>query len=1071
MKTKTIIRFTVLCLLMLALFPVFAQDIEVFPQLGHSSVNSVAFSSDGRWVLSGSFDNNVKLWDAVTGREIRTFVGHTEGVLSVAFSPDGGRVLSGSQDNTVKMWDVATGREIRTFTGHTGDVRSVAFSPDGRQILSGSDYSYSNSTVKLWDAATGQEIRTFGHTGSVYSVAFSPDGRQILSSSTDKTVKLWDAATGREIRTFAVHDGYGFAQSVAFSPDGRQFLSGSDKTVKMWDVATGREIRNFAGHTGDVESVAYSPDGRQFLSGSSDKTVKMWDVATGREIRNFAGHTGYVRSVAFSPDGRQMLSGSWDNTIRLWDAVTGREIRTFVRHIGSVKSVAFSPDTRQVLSGYHDSTIKLWDVATGRENRTITGHTGAVDSVAFSPDGRQFLSGSTDKTVKMWDVATGREIRTFTGHTGGVRSVAFSPDGRQVLSGCSFYTVKMWNVATGREIWTFKEPGDYANYAESVAFSPDGRQILSIFYGGRIRMWDAATGREIRAFSVGGAGSGDSVAFSPDGRQILTDYMNNIKMWDAATGREIRTFTGHTGAVYAVAFSSDGRQILSGSTDKTVKMWDAATGREIKTFTGHTGAVRSVAFSPDGKQVFSGSHDGTIRLWDTATGNEIAQFISFTDGEWIAITPEGYYNASPKGDQYLNIRIGNNVYGIDQYRQTFYKPALVALALSGDRNAYLAANKNSGSIQNASAAPPTVTILSPSSGTAASAARTSISVSVDGGSQSLQYVTVKVNGTIVARDMGVTPQGAKGLAPVARLAVLADGNVNKKQARFNLDIPLDPGDNTIEVLAFNGYSEGRALVEVSYRTTQNVLPNLYILSVGVSRYADSSIPSLKYAANDAKNITAAFKAQEGKCFGSVKSLIIADGADREPTSDNIRDGMDFLGNAGVNDVMVLFLSGHGGTDNRGNFFFLPGNTTFNQDGTPQRSRIIPNSDLQDVLAFPGKKLVFIDSCYSGGIAGKQVGGVDNEVLINSLMDNAPVIFTSSSKTEQSWEWDNARLGLFTHVLLQGLSGAADTNKDRNITIEELGEYVKKTVPGMKAGQNPYYLMPTGYRNFVIAEAR
>jgi uncharacterized caspase-like protein len=117
--------------------------------------------------------------------------------------------------------------------------------------------------------------------------------------------------------------------------------------------------------------------------------------------------------------------------------------------------------------------------------------------------------------------------------------------------------------------------------------------------------------------------------------------------------------------------------------------------------------------------------------------------------------------------------------------------------------------------------------------------------------------------------------------------------------------------------------------------------------------------------------------------------------------------------------------------------------------------------------------VFIDSCYSGGIAGKQVGSVDNEVLINSLMENenTPVIFTSSSKTEQSWEWEPARLGLFTHVLLQGLSGAADANKDKNITVEELGEYVKKTVPGMQAGQNPYYLMPRGYRDFVIAETR
>jgi uncharacterized caspase-like protein len=286
-----------------------------------------------------------------------------------------------------------------------------------------------------------------------------------------------------------------------------------------------------------------------------------------------------------------------------------------------------------------------------------------------------------------------------------------------------------------------------------------------------------------------------------------------------------------------------------------------------------------------------------------------------------------------------------------------------------------------------------------------------------------------------------------------------------------MDIPLDPGSNTIEVLAFNGFSEGRALATVSYVTAQKNLPNLYILSVGVSRYADNSIPSLQYAANDAKGIVAAFKAQEGRRFASVKSLIIADGADKEPTSDNIRDGMDFLRGAGQNDVMMLFLSGHGGTDDQGSFFFMPANMGFNQNGAPQRSRIIPNSELQDVLRFPGQKLVFIDSCFSGGLQGKQMGGVDNETLINSLKDDAPVVFTSSSKTERSWEHDPAKMGLFTYALLQGMSGAADANKDGKITIAELGDYVKKTVPGVRDTQHPYYLSPPGYRDFVVAETK
>jgi WD40 repeat protein len=100
---------------------------------------------------------------------------------------------------------------------------------------------------------------------------------------------------------------------------------------------------------------------------------------------------------------------------------------------------------------------------------------------------------------------------------------------------------------------------------------------------------------------------------------------------------------------------------------------------------GHSYWVNSVTFSPDGKYALSGSYDFTTRIWNIATGKEIAQFVGFDDGEWVVLTPEGYYNASPKGSQYLNVRVDNNVYGIDDYGATFYRPDLVQAALEGGR--------------------------------------------------------------------------------------------------------------------------------------------------------------------------------------------------------------------------------------------------------------------------------------------------------------------------------------------------------------------------------------------------
>ena len=142
---------------------------------GHSdSVTSVAFSPDGKQVVSGSGDETVRLWDTATGALLQTLEGHTRSVTSVAFSPDGKQVVSGSDDGTVRLWDTATGAPLQTLEGHSEYVTSVAFSPDGKQVVSGSG----DGTVRLWDTATGAPLQTLkGHTRSVSSVAFSPDGK------------------------------------------------------------------------------------------------------------------------------------------------------------------------------------------------------------------------------------------------------------------------------------------------------------------------------------------------------------------------------------------------------------------------------------------------------------------------------------------------------------------------------------------------------------------------------------------------------------------------------------------------------------------------------------------------------------------------------------------------------------------------------------------------------------------------------------------------------------------------------------------------------------------------------
>jgi WD40 repeat protein len=238
----------------------------------------LALSQGGKWFVTGhQHDTVVRMGEVQSGKEVKTFEGHTAGVYAVAFSPDEIRIVSGSNDKSLRLFDVKTGAELRRFQGITDMVRSVDFSPDGKQIVSG-HYGAADSSfpVRLWDADKGNEIRSYkGHEKDVTAVLFLPDQRAILSASMDGTAILWDSRTGKEIRRLSHAGGiYG----AAVSPDGRRALTAgfTDRKVRLWDLQSGKELRAFEGHIGAVLGVAFSADGRLALSSDSRCTVRLW---------------------------------------------------------------------------------------------------------------------------------------------------------------------------------------------------------------------------------------------------------------------------------------------------------------------------------------------------------------------------------------------------------------------------------------------------------------------------------------------------------------------------------------------------------------------------------------------------------------------------------------------------------------------------------------------------------------------------------------------------------------------------------------------------------------------------
>ena len=595
---------------------------------GHLSyVTSVASSSDGKQIVTGSVDGKAILWDKVYGNKVRTFGGKTGGIWSVACSPDGKQIVTGCGDNVVRVWEKETGREALTLKGHSGAPTAVAFSPDGKWILSS---RCSDGLTKVWNAATGQDRLTLqSPKGFSNSAAFSPDSKHIATERQSDT-SIWDIVTGRKLITLKGNSHSGTA--VAFSPDGRHVATSEsvDSLARVWDTTTGRQTLTLAGHKDMITSLAFSPDGKQIVTGSDDRTARIWDAATGQAQVIFKGHTGAVTSVAFSPDGKEIVTGSEDNTARVWE-VARQETLTVTEHTGGVYAAAYSPNGQQIVTGGLDSNARVWNATTGKIKFTLKGHTGIIVAAAFSPDGRQIATGSHDNTVILWDALTGQRLRRLNGHKGPVTSVAFSPDGARIATGSQDCTVRLWESRTGEPARLFRAPDTGPMLLSShgnrlgmypVAFSPDSKYLLTAGWSFDLLLWDTATGKQ--RFTLPKPDDSfnrtatleSSAAFSPDGHRIVTSNGDKTaRIWDAGTGQLIRTLKGHTSFVSSVAFSPDSKRIVTGSWDTTAKIWDSETGQETLTLKGHTGHVLSAMFSPDGKHILTGSEDATARVW------------------------------------------------------------------------------------------------------------------------------------------------------------------------------------------------------------------------------------------------------------------------------------------------------------------------------------------------------------------------------------------------------------------------------------------------------------------------
>jgi WD40 repeat protein/beta-lactamase regulating signal transducer with metallopeptidase domain len=502
------------------------------------TVSGVAFDPAGK-VLAFCGNGNVHVCrtDGATLYQIRT----ADFAVGVAFSPDGKTLATRGRNQQARLWEVESGKELfplgdpatpgRVVGAGTivlasplataPEVRDVAFSPDGTRVVTAA-----GGTVRLWTAATGKELPlSDGHHGPLTAVALSPDGKTAVSWGTDGVIRRWEAATGKPLGAFPLPPG---TTTATLSADGRTVAAaGTDNTIRLIETATGNESARFKGHARGTSALAFSPDGKVLAERGGDGLIRLYDPSGGGELRQFAAEAAPTPTVSgavvvaapgrlpgaaaspglvFSPDGKLLASSGGASgavlarpvaavappgartargTINLFDVATGKVVRK-IELIQTVVSYAFSPDGRVLAAENADESISLFEVASGKERArlgkaasapaapvampaqvrvAVAGGAGFAEpagpaTLAFSPDGRALVGRGPDRSVRVWDATGGMEVGQFKGHDGRVGTLAFSPDGKAVASGSTDTTVLLWDAAALRKDLPAPQPAE-----------------------------------------------------------------------------------------------------------------------------------------------------------------------------------------------------------------------------------------------------------------------------------------------------------------------------------------------------------------------------------------------------------------------------------------------------------------------------------------------------------------------------------------------------------------------------------------------------------------------------------
>ena len=1050
--------------------PVFSQNPEVVLTTGHTDqVNTVDFSKDGRWLATGGNDNNIKLWDVRTAREYRTLAGSDGRIVDVHFTKDSRKIGALNYNEQLRVWECKSGKELFVIDGISSTSESFQFVRNDSLVF----FVTNNHEFALADANSGKILIKKKMEWMPMRMVASPDGKWIYAlDHTGKLIELSmpDFSEHRSTQLFTTFQ-YSPARLMV-DPTGKWLAAAyDDQTVRIYATAELKEKKVLMGHQSRLVDLCFSSDGKRLFSVDHFGFIRSWDPESGKQL--FAMEKKYVsiRRMCMHPF-ENILAYTAFKDVFYMEAVTGKDLKVFRSKANRVLSMSYDQKGKFLATAYDDLSIKLWDL----EKLRITKQLDGFFPVCFNSSGNRLICMSNQIRLKVYDAENGTSIKDLDTDSELIQNLSCSNNDRFVAGAGFLGVIKIWDLESGKMV---RKLNGHVNGVYATAWSPDDRFLVSCGMDQTVRVWDMEKGNEIATLS-GHEVLVHDVAFSPDGKYFASvAWDKTVRIWETGSWKIWKELKGHINIVTAVTFSGDSKYVISGGgnnvvapADNSIRVWDVSTGSEVCVFRNPTGQINHLEAERKGNLLFSCSNDGMVKVWDLKKCTEIGSLISANKTDHIIVTPDHYYTASRGAFASVSFRIDDQLFPFEQFDMRLNRPDIVASRIGKTPanlvNAFNYVYRKRLERLNfreedfgTKFQVPEVFLDRSALVSLTTTEELKFPVKLSDATEKLDRLLVRVNGVPLNGPAGIDLR-----------------RYNSRSIDMEVAISLLPGTNHVHVSCVNEKGAESLLHEFEVvRGGASKSNKVYVVAIGVGDYSDDQF-DLKYPAKDAKDFISRIRSTNDKT-ADIRSLLLCDKQVTREALDSIRN---FIAAAGSQDVVILFLAGHGVLDVDYNYFFATEDIDFSNPGV----RGIAYEQIEKLFALipAQRKLLIMDTCHSGeldktelekekqvevevknvqfravgaGVKQRQMAGGSSTEMMQLLFadvkdQTGTVVISSSGGAEFSMESDEWKNGLFTYCILSaGSDFSADINHDKRISVSELRQYTYLKVEKLSKG--------------------